>query len=96
MKITFTYGDTVKIILTQDDDGYYIYTPKNDLTSSIKFFSVKDAILFFSEFLPINAYNDEEDFLNFKVTLEYPKKKSVKNILNVRDLKKNFDIITKL
>ncbi len=76
MKITFTYGDTVEIILTQNEDGFYVYTPKNNITSAIKFFSVKDAIAFFSEFLPINAYDEEEDSLDFKVTLEYPKKDS--------------------
>jgi len=44
MKITFTYGDSVKIILHQDNDGYYVYAPKENLIRPLKFFTVKDAI----------------------------------------------------
>lgn len=68
MKINFTFGDTVTINLTQNKEGSYIYTPKNDITSPIQFFSVRDAVLFFSEFLLIKMYDKEKRSL---VNIEY-------------------------
>ena len=66
--IKFTFGATVTINLTQNKEGSYIYTPKNDITSPIQFFSVREAILFFSEFLPIKMYDKEKRSL---VNIEY-------------------------
>ena len=40
-KIKFTFGDTVTINLTQNKEGFYIYTPKNNITSPIEFFLLK-------------------------------------------------------
>lgn len=74
MKITFTFGATVKIILNQDKDGYYVYTPDNNLILPIKFFSVKDAITFFSSFLPTKVYDKDENSLSFLFTVEYESK----------------------
>jgi hypothetical protein len=74
MKITFTYGDTVKIILNENSEGFYVYTPDNNLTSPIEFFSIKDAILFFSSFLPIKVYDKDENSLSFVVTIDYGNK----------------------
>ena len=70
-KINFTFGDTVTINLIKDKEGFYNYTPKNNITSPIQFFSIKDAILFFSEFLPVKMYDKEESSLTFVVDIEY-------------------------
>ena len=37
-KIKFTFGDTVTINFTQNKEGFYIYTPKNNITPPIEFF----------------------------------------------------------
>lgn len=70
-KIKFTFGDTVTINLTQNKEGFYNYTPKNNITSPTQFFSIKDAILFFSEFLPVKMYDKEESSLTFVVNIDY-------------------------
>lgn len=84
LKITFTFGDTVKIILNQDTEGYYIYTPDNNLLLPIKFSCVKDAVLFFSKFLPVEVYDDEENSLSFVITFEY-KDKSISFCMSDED-----------
>ena len=71
MKIKFTFGDTVAIDLIQNTYGFYIYTSKKKVTSPIEFFSIKDAILFFSELLPVEVYDREESSLTFAVNIEY-------------------------
>jgi hypothetical protein len=70
MKVTFTYGNSVKIIVNQDNDGYYVYTPENITYSPIKFSSVRDAITFFSSILPVEAYDEDEHPLDFILTVE--------------------------
>ena len=71
LTINFTFGDTITINITQDKEGFYNYTPKNNITSPTQFFSIKDAILFFSEFLPVKMYDKGEDSLTFVVNIEY-------------------------
>ena len=67
LKITFTFGDTVTINLTQNKEEFYTYTPKNNIISPVQFFSIKDAILFFSEFLPVKMYDKYKESLTFVV-----------------------------
>lgn len=71
MKIKFTFGDTVTIDLIQNTYGSYIYIPKKRVTSPLEFFSIKDAIIFFSEFLPVKVYDKEEESLTFVVNIDY-------------------------
>jgi hypothetical protein len=71
MKIIFTFGDTVTIDIIQNTYGSYIYIPKKKVTSPIEFFSIKEAILFFSEFLPTKVYDKDEGSLTFIIHIEY-------------------------
>jgi hypothetical protein len=68
--VKFSYGGTTTT-LTQNYEGSYVYTSRSNITSPIQFSSINDAILFYSEFLPIDAYDEEDDLLSFEVILEY-------------------------
>lgn len=71
MKIKFTFGDTVTINLTKNEEGFYVYTPYSFIGEAIKFVTIKDSIRFFSKFLPVNVYDKEEEPLTFVVNIDY-------------------------